>query len=315
MLYFSLVVSKRLFVISDLLLDKLFGGNIRRTVAMVLCGLIFALSFTSAVIAVQNPQNGSIGLEGTVSGPPPSQGATITTPTNGQSFTTQPITVAGICPTGLLIKVFSNNSFVGSTMCTKGSFSLQISLFYNQNVLKAIDYDNLNQAGPDSNIVTVTYTNPQLAAFGTGLSVTSIYAKQGANPGQQFTWPIIINGGTPPYALSIDWGDGGLRQLLSESNQGNVTLTHTYQNAGTYTITIQATDSNGLTAFLQVIGLANGMASKTSGASSSIQTITKIIWWPAVVMIPFLLISFWLGQRHELFSLRRRIERSNEQLQ
>lgn len=307
-------MSKRLFVFSNLLLKDLFGNNIRRIVIAALCSLTITLSFASVVIAVQNPQNGSIGLEGTVSGPPPSQGATITTPTNGQAFTTQPITVAGICPTGLLIKVFSNNSFVGSTMCTKGSFSLQISLFYNQNVLKAVDYDNLGQAGPDSNIVTVTYTNPQLAALGTGLSITSIYAKQGANPGQQFTWPIIINGGTPPYALSIDWGDGGLRQLLSESNQGNVTLSHTYQTAGTYTITIQATDSNGETAFLQVVGLANGTATQSS-ASSSVQTITKIIWWPAVVMIPFLLISFWLGQRHELFSLRRRIERSNERLQ
>jgi hypothetical protein len=31
-------------------------------------------------------------------------------------------------------------------------------------------------------------------------------------------------------------------------------------------------------------------------------------------MLPLLLISFWLGQRYELFSLRRRIERSDEQM-
>ena len=200
-------------------------------------------------------------------------------------------------------------------MCTSGSFSLQISLFYNQNVLMADDYDNLGQAGPESNTVTVTYNNPLLAAFGTSLTLTSIYAKQGANPGQQFSWPIIINGGTAPYALSINWGDGGQRQLLIEANQGNVTLTHTYQNAGTYSITIQATDKNGLTAFLQLVGLANGTANQLSVTPSPVHTITKIIWWPAVVMLPLLIISFWLGQRHELFSLRRRIERSNERLQ
>ena len=306
----------RLSVLNNRLRKIPFGSKFCR----VFVGLFFSLAFilsSSAAAAVpppQNPQNGSIGLEGAVIGPPPSQAATITTPTNGQIFTSQPITVAGLCLNGLLIKVFSNNTFVGSTMCVNGSFSLQVTLFYNQNVLMADDYDNLGQAGPDSNTVTVTYNNPQLAAFGISLSLTSIYAKQGANPGQQISWPVIINGGTAPYALSIDWGDGSHQQLLSEANQGNVTLTHTYQNAGTYTITIEATDKNGETAFLQLVGLANGAKTQLSTTTSPVQTITKWIWWPAAALLPLLLISFWLGQRYALFSLRRRIERSEEQI-
>jgi hypothetical protein len=310
-------VRTRSKVFYDLLWKKLFGSKICRYIAGILLGIILILSsgaLAAAATAPQNPQNGSIGLEGTVSGPPPSQPATITTPTNGQTFTSQPITVAGLCLNGLLIKVFSNNTFIGSTMCAGGSFSLQVTLFYNQNVLTADDYDNLGQAGPVSNSVTVSYNNPQLAAFGISLSLTSIYAKQGANPNQQISWPIIINGGTTPYALSIDWGDGGQRQLLSEASQGNVTLTHTYKDAGTYTITIQATDKNGETAFLQLVGLANGTKTQLATTTSPVQTVTKVIWWPAVVMLPLLLISFWLGQRYELFSLRRRIERSDEQM-
>ncbi len=282
--------------------------------AMVLCALALNMSFFSVASAVQNPQNGSVGLEGTVTGPPPSQAATITTPANGQTFSTPTITIAGICPTGLLIKIFSNNTFIGSTNCIKGSYTLQATLFYNQNVLTADDYDNLGQTGPVSGAITVSYISPQIAALGTTLSVTSIYAKQGANPGQQLSWPIIINGGMAPYALSINWGDGSPNQLISEANQGSVVLTHTYQNAGTYTITIQATDKNGESAFLQVVGQANGAATQSSTNSSPLQSITKTIWWPAVVMIPLLVISFWLGQRHELFSLRRRVEHSNEQL-
>lgn len=304
--------------IKDQLRRKIFSSKYYRFLIIFICALVIALSITTMAKAVnppQNPQNGSVGLEGTVSGPPPSQAATITTPANGQTFTTQPITIAGLCPSGLLIKLFSNNTFIGSTNCTNGSFSLQATLFYNQNVLMADDYDNLGQAGPESTTVTVNFNNPQLAALGTSLTITSIYAKQGSNPGQQLSWPIIINGGTAPYALSIDWGDGSQPQLQSEANSGDVTLTHTYQNAGTYTITIQATDKNGETAYLQVVGLANGTSTKSSSTTTPLKTVTKTIWWPAVALLPLLAVSFWLGQREELFRLRREAERSNELLE
>src|SRR5665213_1484212 len=61
-----------------------------------------------------DPQTGSVGVEGTITSPPPTVAATISTPTNGQSFSSEPITVAGICPTGLLVKIFANNVFVGA---------------------------------------------------------------------------------------------------------------------------------------------------------------------------------------------------------
>src|SRR5262249_11547624 len=72
------------------------------------------------------PSSGSIGLQGEISTAPPTRGATITTPSNGATFTTIPITVAGLCPTGLLVKIFANNVFVGSTVCQNGSYSVQV---------------------------------------------------------------------------------------------------------------------------------------------------------------------------------------------
>ncbi len=260
-----------------------------------------------------NPQSNSVGLEGTISGPPPAQPATITTPTNGQTFNSSPITVAGLCPSGMLIKVFTNNVFVGAAQCLNGSYTDKADLFLGDNQLVAVVYDALGQAGPNSNSPTVIFASQQFAAFTTLLSLTSSYAERGTKPGQELDWPITINGGTAPYALSIDWGDDSQQTLLSEQYAGVVTIKHTYQSAGTYNITIEATDKSGETAFLQLVGVATGQiaqgAAAANGSSNSGQTITKVAWWAVAPFIPLVAFTFWLGRRHEIYTLRKRLER------
>jgi len=291
----------------------------RRRILLLLSNtiLIFFLiiSVPSLASAVENPQSGSIGLQGTIPSPPPSQPAVITSPTSGQTVTNPIITVSGTCPDGTIVKVFSNGVFVGATECSNGHFSLQIELFSGTNNITAIDYDALNQAGPNSPTVTITYTPLQFSGLGPLLFITSDYAERGANPGQILSWPITLNGGTAPYALSIDWGDGQPPELLSESFAGLVNLSHTYNNAGTYTITIRATDKNGETAYMQLIGVANGPIAQSSGTTSPSSTTPKtdIIWWPSVISIPLIIITFWLGRRYELGALRKRIERQEHQ--
>src|ERR1019366_6714996 len=74
--------------------------------------LLVSVSLVSAA-SPTNPQSGSVGLQGTIPGPAPTTGATIATPTNGQVFSNLPITVQGLCPSGLLIKLLINNIFSG----------------------------------------------------------------------------------------------------------------------------------------------------------------------------------------------------------
>src|SRR5581483_6088235 len=130
--------------------------KIRKTLVAVTfaAGLILAPKVLAAT-----SQNGATGISGTVAAPPPSQGATIDVPRTGQSFNTVPITVSGLCPSNTLVEIYKNNVFAGSTECTKSSYSLQIDLFDGQKELVARVYDNLNQACPDSNTVTVTYSS------------------------------------------------------------------------------------------------------------------------------------------------------------
>lgn len=257
-----------------------------------------------------NPIPGSYGLAATKTQEAPTLGATITTPGNGASFGESPITVSGICTTDLLVQVYNNGVMVGAVMCTNGSFSIQVSLFSGVNELTAIVYDSLEQAGPTSNIVTVNYNDSRLTAFGQLITLTSSYGRRSAPAGNELTWPIQLTGGTGPYAFSIDWGDGGQAQLMSQSLAGLINLAHPYKNAGIYQVNIRVTDANGVSAFLQVIAVSSGKidAAATAGAGDEpTLTRTTILWIPAVVALVLLIPAYWLGRRSQLVSLHNKM--------
>lgn len=280
--------------------------------------LLVALSVYRPVLAVTNPQNGSVGLQGTISSPPPTQGATISLPRDGQAFGAIPIDVSGICPKGLLVKLFKNNVFAGSQQCENGSFSIKIDLFTGANELVARVYDSLDQNGPDSNKVNVTFNDAKPGAASRP-TLTSTYAKRGVNPGDTLTWPIVLAGGEGPYAISVDWGDGKSPDLKSQQFPGTFSIEHKYDNPGIYNIVVKATDKNGVSAFLQLVGIANGALSqdagsaqnKNGGGTGTTQVKSKIIWQPAAISIPFVISTFWLGKRHELRVLKKKIERGD----
>ncbi|MET1033279.1 MAG: hypothetical protein ABWX94_02160 [Candidatus Saccharimonadales bacterium] len=283
------------------------------TLIAICCLFVFSLFLggkSQVFAAVENPQSGSVGIQGKIPSEPPKIAPTITTPTNGQSFSQTPITVGGLCTKGLLVKVFSNNVFIGSVDCTNGSYSLQVDLFSGRNDLVARIFDQFDQAGPDSNVVTVTFNDNQFNPInGEQFILTSNYARRGANPGQSLTWPVILDGGTGPYAISVDWGDGKASDLISTQFAGTIDLQHTYDSAGIYKVTVRATDKNGLTAFLQLVGVANGaITTNVDPETNKAPTITRVLWLPAGLCVILIFVAFWLGRRYELAALRRHLE-------
>jgi len=287
--------------------------------------LSFGLAFfgVAPVGALGSPepnQSGSTGLQGTIPSPPPKTAATISNPTSGRTFTTTPITVTGLCTTGLVVKIFSNNIFMGAAQCANGSYSLQIDLLGGENTLIARVYDALDQQGPDSNSVVVTFSDGQFAAFGQRISLTSTIAKNGAQVGTILGWPIVLSGGTGPYALTVDWGDGTSSDLKSISFAGQINLNHTYKNAGIYRVIVKATDSTGAAAFLQLVGVGMGKVGQngeTDAAKKADNSEVKYIyiWWPVVLIIPFALVAFWVGRRYALLALHRQIEQQDKAYQ
>jgi hypothetical protein len=284
------------------------------TVVFVAAAFFLVLGADGASAQSSDPvQSGSVGLTGTISAPPPSQGATISFPTNGQNFGELPVVITGLCPDGLLVKIFKNNVFGGSVQCIGGNFSLQSDLFVGTNDLVARVYDDLDQPGPDSNIVTVTFRGQSINTP-TRVTITSNFAKRGANPGQTLVWPIQLSGGLGPYAFSVDWGDGKEPDLFTVPFPGTVDLSHIYDEPGIFNIIVKVVDSNGTTAFLQLVGVANGPLSQTtdSGIDSTTgltTTRTTIVWWPAAVIVPFAVSTFWLGKRYMVRVMKKRIER------
>ena len=292
--------------------------SVQWAVLSILSGCLLALfvlpaSSAHAINALPTPppKPGSYGIEATKPQPPPTQGATITTPGNGASYSNSPITVNGICPTGLLVQVYNNGVMVGSVMCTNGSFSLQVGLFPGTNELSAIVYDDLEQAGPTSNIVTVTYTDTRFTAFGAIMTLTSSYGRRSAPAGGTLTWPLQLSGGTGPYAFSIDWGDGSKPELKSQALAGVIDISHIYKKAGIYQVNITVTDVNGATAFLQLIAVASGKVDVAPAAGDQKKAAAapspQILWIPTIILLILLIPTYWLGRRSQLVSLRNRM--------
>lgn len=307
------------------LADNRYAAAILLVLGLLVAFTLVAPRTVHGLGSQQNPQSGSVGLEGKVAAPPPTQAATISVPGNGQTFKTTPITIGGLCKTGLLVKIFSNNIFVGAANCANGSYSLQVDLFSGRNDLVARVYDSLDQAGPDSNTVTVNYADTQFAQFGTRVNLSSTFAQLGADPGKELSWPIILSGGVGPYAISVDWGDGTAPVLQSQSFPGEFNIKHIYKAAGVYKVIVKATDANNTVAFLQLVGVANGKVSQNTvtggstsasgGATGAGGSKTTVLWWPMLLLMPLIFSSFWLGRRHELFSIRKQLEKSRGNMQ
>lgn len=268
-----------------------------------------ALTVTSvSALTSPGPQAGSIGLNGTMPGPAPKVAATINTPSQQQRFSSSPVTVAGSCPVTTLVEVYKNDIFAGSAPCSDaGNFSFAVDLLIGQNVLIARVYDSLNQPGPDSKPVVVYYDAlpSQASALaplnfgGSQLLLNTDAVYRGIFPGRQLNIPIDIIGGTPPYAVNIQWGDASNKVVARNDNQ-TFTAAHTYTRPGTYQITIQSTDAQGRVAFLTVAAIVNGQPAIATVASTSNSSTSKlIVLWPLYTSAAAIVVSFWLGERRE----------------
>jgi hypothetical protein len=284
------------------------AARISLLLGLLLASYLLLLNF-GQVQALTQQQSGSVGVQGTIPGAAPTQAPTISVPSNGQTLNTLPVKVSGLCQSGLLVEVFDNNVFVGSVECSSGSYSMQIDLFSGRNDLIARDYDSLNQASPDSNTVSVTFNNG-FVGNGPQVLLTTQYAKRGANPGDVLTWPLSVSGGTAPYAVSVDWGDKTAFELLSLGKPGDFSANHTYNAAGSYNVTVRASDANGNTAFLQLVGIGNGpiqQASPTKNQNIIIERV--VVWWPFVLLVVLSIMAFWLGKKHQLDTIRGHLRR------
>ena len=268
---------------------------------------VFSNSVWSAT-PYDGPESGSIGISGTMPGKPPTTAATIQRPSNGQRFSTSPVTFSGTCPKNTLVEIFKNDIFAGSTVCTdSGTFVVEVDLLIGQNVIIARVYDALNQPGPDSASLTLFYDAlpPQAGALtpldfgGNQLLLNTDSAFRGIFPEQVLSVPINVLGGTQPYAINVQWGDNR-NDVISRNDNEVFNASHTYKKPGTYQVILQATDAGGRVAFLSVASIVNGQPSSVATASSSVATPNQLLLlWPLYTASLSIVVSFWLGEQRE----------------
>jgi hypothetical protein len=281
-------------------------------------GLLLA-SFTWSVRAAGCGQPDASGCENSyavqavVPGPRPSKPAIITSPSNGQSFNTNPVTVEGTCPDKALIKIFTNGILVGSIICdASGHFKIPVDLVIGRNDLTALPYNALDQEGPTSPTVTVTLNQPPGGpGFSTELILQSVNYYRGSEPGAEITWPVEIVGGQAPYAVSIDWGDG-TSDLITRLAPGAFTVKHTYNKVGTgylgsFPLIIRATDAVGHTAYLQLTTIVNAAAAGATKKATTPTVTNVLVLWPLWIVLLLMVVSFWLGERREKKIMERRL--------
>lgn len=273
-----------------------------RLVVAVVFVLPFLLLILGSVLPVGAQQSGDIDVSAVVPGAAPTTAPTIGRPANNATFSEKNIEVTGGCTSGLIVKVFSNGIFVGSTVCQgDNTYSLRVDLFVDRNELVARQYDLLNQPGPNSEVVVVFYLPQQPlpdlpgetpmpespnADNGNGnggagdtpgtspradqtpdtvaefqLVIDYDYTSQAAFVGQPFSLPIHFIGGTPPYTITIDWGDGSVNHFVRHSTE-DFLAEYTYTRPGLITITITITDSTGQVSRLQFVTLIHGNLDK-----------------------------------------------------
>lgn len=278
-------------------------------IILLIVGVSLSAYTAYAATPYTGPEAGSVSLTGIMPAEAPTVAATIVSPQDLAHFSKTPVTVNGTCPKSSLVELFKNDIFAGSASCTiAGIYSLDIDLLIGENVLVAKVFDALNQEGPDSNTVKIYYdalptqtsalsilnfNNAQLL-----LNTNSVF--RGAFPEKEMSVPIDILGGTPPFAVNIQWGDSTNKVVSRDSNVSFDTA-HTYTRSGTYQISIQASDAKGNIAFLTVASIVNGQPETSTASATTSESVQSklLVLWPVYVSTVAVVISFFIGEKRE----------------
>jgi hypothetical protein len=317
-------------------------------VILVVVGF-FIYASSGLALATPAPSSGSVTIGAVVQVPPPTTGATITSPVNGFTEKDQVImNVSGTCLENMFVVVQDNGTTVGSAACTSpGVFTTQVQLEFGDNVLTALNYDNLNQPGPATPSVTVTITktpfdntpasiittdtiqtvaavipdNPSIIAgvpstasysscsdyvpgtlpTGGPLHVSIVCVPRLFNPGIEQTMGVIVWGGTPPYALYVNFGDSSDSNptLISLPGPGYKTIQFSYAVPNTYKINFRLTDQQSQTAVVQTAVQVNGQIQSTSATAGVTNFVNQLFggkpWYESPVPFYLLAIAITLG--------------------
>lgn len=239
-------------------------SNFKR-LAVIFCTIVMLLLCSAKTFA------DSYDVTAVVPYDPPTTAATIESPANNASLSTNSVVIVGTCEILIpasIISIWNGTTLLGSTTClVGGNYSLSVALYSGINVLIAKSSNINSLYGPDSTPTIVIYTpntsispapdptpqptpltppvgpanNPQSSGE---LLITSP-SPFGVSDNNNFvTITLNVSGGSNPYILLINWGDGST-QSQQINNGGEYIFSHSYEKPANYTVLATVTDSIG----------------------------------------------------------------------
>ena len=238
-----------------------------------------------------------------VPAPLPTGPAVITTPLDQSETSEAVVQVEGTCsPNTAYVVIDRDSVMAGNAPCIGGRFTLQVTLLPGKNTLVAHSFSSTDDEGPVSSPVTVFFiktpslpellqpplterllpspipTSPNTTGEAFYMTLASRYVIR--TVGDTWAWDITVHGGTAPFVVTIEWGDGTTSTYkLGISN--TLTITHSYHQEGTYTPIAQARDANKRTTNLQFFAIA-------AKRGETVPIPTSYVW--AAILIPVALL-------------------------
>ena len=213
----------------------------------------------------------------------------------------------------------------GSAICdTDRKFNIDIDLFSGQNDITAHSFNINDNEGPISHVLGLYYDAPQTNVSNktpqetvNPLIVKTAFVYKGYYVDQDVEWPVVVSGGTKPYAFNIDWGDGS-NSVVSRKSEGPFSIKHKYKkpggNKGAYKIRVQASDSEERYAYIEFFVVVNNHSSDVAVGSvyskppPTLGSLKTWLWWawPVYSSVLLMVVSYKLGEREEFKILKRR---------
>ena len=130
------------------------------------------------------------------------------------------------------------------------------------------------------------------------------YRYQTHYPGQPFTWNIHTQGGTAPFKVIVNWGDGS-ESTFVRSDDKLFTISHAFPQKQTYTVFVKSIDADGTQSIMQLFAIVRGedgsaaVSTKPNPFIGPLAFLQKYLWivWPAYIAVLLMVFSYWLGEK------------------
>ena len=267
--------------------------------------VVFVLAGTvmlAAAWAQRAAADSLFGVTAMVQSPVPTSAAIITTPSPGTTVTSKDILVAGSCPVispQVTVALSIDGQEAGSANCdTNNNFAMPVILTGGAHILVAHVYTNTFGQGPDSTPVSVSYQPTKTLTAAPALTLSSASPFTVIAFDRNVSWNGSINGGTAPYNVLVDWGDGSRDSYTAAA--ADQRFNHRYDVESTHTIRLAVSDRTGKSTQLQY-----AVASYVTPAPAAAASVAKPSIGPMVaglygLFLTVLSISciIWLEAKH-----------------